>query len=85
MMQILEIVLYDKTLNKKRTLKFVPGKVNIITGKSATGKSTIIDIIDYCLCSSECNISKKLKKHISWFGLKVAFGEEIIFVARQNS
>ena len=84
MMQILEIVLYDKTLNKKRTLKFVPGKVNIITGKSATGKSTIIDIIDYCLCSSECNVSKKLKKHISWFGLKVSFGEEIVFIARQN-
>lgn len=83
-MQLLEIVLYDKTLNKKRTLSFVPGKVNIITGKSATGKSTIIDIIDYCLCSSDCNVSKKLKKHISWFGLKVSFGEEIIFIARQN-
>ena len=83
-MQILEIVLYDKTLNKKRILSFVPGKVNIITGKSATGKSTIIDIIDYCLCSSECNISKKLKKHISWFGLKLSFGEEIVFIARQN-
>ena len=84
MMQILEIVLYDKTLTKKRTLKLEPGKVNIITGKSATGKSTIIDIIDYCLCSSECNVSKKLKKHISWFGLKLSFGNEVIFVARQN-
>ena len=69
-MQLLEIVLYDKTLNKKRTLSFVPGKVNIITGKSATGKSTIIDIIDYCLCSSDCNVSKKLKNHLSWFLLE---------------
>ena len=59
MMQILEIVLYDKTLTKKRTLKLEPGKVNIITGKSATGKSTIIDIIDYCLCVWYCSFCFK--------------------------
>ena len=46
--QILEIILYGKN-GKKRVLSFSLGKVNIITGSSATGKSAIIDIVDYCL------------------------------------
>lgn len=29
-------------------LKFKPGALNVVTGESATGKSTLLDIIDYC-------------------------------------
>lgn len=32
--------------------------LNIITGKSSTGKSAIIEIFDYCFASSEYNIPK---------------------------
>ena len=49
-MQILEIVLYNQN-GEKRALSLLLGKVNIITGSSATGKSAIIDIVDYCLGS----------------------------------
>jgi len=41
--------------HKKRELVFHDG-VNIISGKSQTGKSALIDIIDYCLFSSNCTI-----------------------------
>ncbi len=41
----------------KREIEFHDG-VNIITGKSQTGKSALIDIIDYCLFSSMCTIPK---------------------------
>ena len=41
--------------NKKREIKFHDG-VNIISGKSQTGKSALIDIIDYCLLSTNCTI-----------------------------
>lgn len=43
--------------NKKREIEFHDG-VNIIAGKSQTGKSALIDIIDYCLFSSMCTIPK---------------------------
>lgn len=33
---------------KIRELTFEKNKVNVITGGSSTGKSEIIDIIDYC-------------------------------------
>lgn len=43
--------------SKKREIEFHDG-VNIIAGKSQTGKSALIDIIDYCLFSSMCTIPK---------------------------
>lgn len=41
----------------KREIELHNG-VNIIAGKSQTGKSALIDIIDYCLFSSTCTIPK---------------------------
>jgi hypothetical protein len=54
-MQIDRIALYS-TSGQIRVLTFRTGAVNIITGKSRTGKSAIIDIIDYCLGRSTYNV-----------------------------
>ena len=40
--------------------------VNVITGRSATGKSALIEIFDFCFGSSENNI---LKGYYKVFGL----------------
>ena len=47
-MQIRELVLYGYN-GKVRHLPFALGQVNIITGRSKSGKSVVGDIIDYCL------------------------------------
>ena len=44
----------DKS-DKVHLVGFVPG-VNVITGKSSTGKSAMIEIFDYCFGSSEFNV-----------------------------
>ena len=46
--------------NKNGEKKLVPLEqgVNIITGESKTGKSALVEIIDYCLCSTRCTIPK---------------------------
>ena len=49
--QVRAIHLYN-AMGERRTLSFTLNAVNIITGRSATGKSSVIDIIDYCLGSS---------------------------------
>src|SRR5690348_18005254 len=83
-MQILEIVLYGKN-GKKRTLELHPGKVSIITGKSATGKSAIIDIVDYCLGRGDCTVPEGIiRDKVKWFGLKIQFQSNQLFIAREN-
>lgn len=53
-----------------RRLPFVDGKINIITGASRTGKSAIIPIIDYCLCSNKCQIPVDIiRDSCEWFGV----------------
>jgi hypothetical protein len=83
-MQIKSIILYNKK-GEKRILDFNLGKVNIITGESKTGKTAIIDIVNYCLGSSECKISEGvIREVVEWFGILLHHEEEEIFVARQN-
>ena len=46
-LQIAKLILYG-TKGQVRELVFRIGALNILTGASKTGKSAIIDIIDYC-------------------------------------
>lgn len=84
MMQIKELVLYGYN-GQIRRLPFSLGKVNIITGKSKTGKSVIGDVIDYCLGGSSCNIAEGIvRKCVAWYALVLQFENEQMFVARRN-
>lgn len=83
-MQIRELVLYGYN-GQIRHLTFKLGEVNIITGKSQSGKSVIGDIIDYCLGGTSCNIADgKVRDNVSWYGLLLQLDSEQIFVARKN-
>lgn len=84
MMQILELVIYSYD-GRRRQIKFNLGNVNIITGKSKSGKSVVGDIIDYCLGGRGCNIADGIvRENVSWFGLLLQFDNERVFVARAN-
>lgn len=83
-MQILAINLYGYN-GKIRILPFQKGKVNIITGKSKTGKSVIGDIIDYCFGGTSCNIAEGfVREHVAWYGLHLEHEGEFLFIAREN-
>lgn len=83
-MQILELVLYGNN-GDKRSLPFRPGKVNIITGKSKSGKSAVGDIIEYCMGGKTCNIADGVvRENVAWYGLLLQCGVNHIFVARAN-
>jgi Protein of unknown function (DUF3732) len=83
-MQILAIVLYSKT-GKRRILNLEPGKVNVITGKSRTGKSALISIVDYCLGRGSCKVARgPIRNTVSWYGLLLQFQKNQLFIARQN-
>lgn len=83
-MQIRELVLYGYN-GKVRHLPFALGKVNIITGRSKSGKSAIGDIIDYCMGGDSCNIADGIvRDNVAWYGLLLQLDNERIFVARRN-
>ena len=84
MMQIRELVLYGYN-GKVRHLPFALGQVNIITGRSKSGKSAVGDIIDYCLGGDSCNIADGVvRDNVAWYGLLLQFEHERVFVARKN-
>ena len=83
-MQIHELVLYGYN-GKVRHLPFALGQVNIITGRSKSGKSVVGDIIDYCLGGDSCNIADGVvRDNVAWYGLLLQFEHERVFVARKN-
>lgn len=66
-----------------RTIKFVNNKINVITGNSDTGKSSILDIIDYCLCSSKANIpNQHIGVNVLWYGLNITVNSKEYTIAR---
>jgi hypothetical protein len=68
----------------KRTVPLKPG-VNIITGDSKTGKSALVEIIDYCLCSSKCTIPKgKITEFAHLYVLLMNIGDSVFVIAREK-
>lgn len=83
-MTIGAIILYSHT-GEQRELTFKSGGLNIITGDSKTGKSAIIDIIDYCLGRSSCNVAEGvIRRSVAWFAVRLLNGDDELFVARKN-
>jgi hypothetical protein len=83
-LQIAKLVLYSRE-GEMRELPFRTGELNVLTGASKTGKSAIIDIIDYCTGRGECNVADGvIRKHVGWYGLLLQLGEGQIFIARRN-
>ncbi len=83
--QILKLIVWPKIESfPPRIVEFEPGKVNVITGGSRTGKSAIIPIIDYCLASSDCHIPiDTIRDHSSWYGIVFQTESEQVLVCRK--
>lgn len=81
--QILNIVLYGHD-GHQRTLDLKPGSVNVITGASKTGKSALIDIVDYCFGSSECRVPEGIiRKAVDWFAVRLQLNSGQAVIARR--
>lgn len=77
------IVIFNEN-SEKRVVPLKQG-VNIITGESKTGKSALVEIIDYCLCSARCTIPKgKITDFSYLYTLVIAIGDSTYIVARNN-
>ncbi len=81
--QIDTIVLYGSD-SRRREIRLRAGVVNVITGGSKTGKSALIDIVDYCLGASSSSVPDGvIRQKVAWYGLRLQLTSEQIFVARR--
>ena len=83
-MQLLALALYHRDGRPTpRVLRFRPGALNILTGESETGKSEILDIVDYCLGRRQPSLpDEPLDQTVGWYALLVTFGDTRMVLAR---
>lgn len=78
------IVLWLKN-GKTRVLEFRPNKVNIITGDSNTGKTAILEIIDYCFFASKSKISESvINENVEWYGINFIINDKYYTICRKS-
>lgn len=83
--QLTRIVLYPHGQRDPRVLNFKTNALNIITGDSGTGKSSIIDIVDYCLASSECRVADGvIRSNVAWYAIELQVQDSRVFIARRG-
>lgn len=70
---------------EKREVKLSPG-LNIITGDSKTGKSALLEIVDYCLFASRSTIPKGVVEDFSiLYSIILKVSEKHIVIARPSA
>lgn len=69
--------------SKRRDLEFNLEGVTIITGESSTGKSAVIDTVNYCLGSSDCDIGNFIEDRCSHVAILLTNGEQELFICRK--
>lgn len=83
---IKNIILYPVNRElEPRIIRFSGNKIDIITGFSKRGKSSIIEIIDYCLGNSDCSIPiGEIRNLVDVFALKIVVNGKDIFIGRDS-
>jgi hypothetical protein len=70
---------------ERRDVQFARNRVNVITGESHTGKTALLDIIDYCFLSSKHNLPDSIiNENTAWYGLKVHINDKEFVLARRS-
>lgn len=81
-MNIRDIILYSHS-GEMRRISFKVNGLNIVTGRSSTGKSTLSDIVEYCMGRSDFNIPEgPIRDKVSWYGVIYQFAGEQVLIAK---
>lgn len=76
------IIAFSK--NKEKNIVPLKDGLNIITGRSQTGKSALIEIVDYCLASSQCTIPKGvIDKSVILYAIVLEIENTYLILARR--
>jgi hypothetical protein len=66
--QLLGLALYAHG-GRRRDVRFLPGRLNIVTGESKTGKSALLAITEFCLGRDTYLVpAGPITDHVAWYG-----------------
>lgn len=83
MIQLDRLVLFNAE-GDTRPIEFTPGALNVITGDSRTGKSSLINIVRFLLGSGKPNVPfGPIQQNVSWYALHAHVGDTHVFIARK--
>lgn len=83
-LQLRKILVYGRN-DERREVAFELAKLNIVTGGSKTGKSALLEIIDYVWGRDDYTIPVgPVQATAAWYGLLLDRDGEGIFIARRN-
>lgn len=83
-MKIKSIHIYSHD-GQRRDLEFHVEGLNVITGRSSTGKSALSDIVEYCMGRSDCNVPEGvIRDKVAWFGVLYQFPNEQVLIAKPS-
>ncbi len=81
-MKIKSIHIYSHD-GQRRDLQFKVDGLNVITGRSSTGKSALSEIIEYCMGRSTFNVPEGvIRDKVAWFAVIYQFPEEQVLIAK---
>ena len=82
--QLVALGVYGRN-GERRDVVFRLGALNILTGKSKTGKSAILDIAEYCLGRDTVTVpTGVISNNASWYYALVQFANGRVLVCRPN-
>lgn len=83
-MHIVSVAVYGHH-GRLRKVDFNPGGLNILTGKSKTGKSALLDIVEFCLGRDTVTIpTGVISDKVAWYATLLEFGERRVLILRPN-
>lgn len=81
-MKIKSIHIYSHD-GQRRDLEFKVSGLNVITGRSSTGKSALSEIIEYCMGRSTFNVPEGIiRDKVAWFAVIYQFQQEQVLIAK---
>jgi len=81
-MKISSIHIYSHD-GQRRDLRFRVDGLNIITGRSSTGKSALSEILEYCMGRSSFNVPEGvIRDEVAWFAVIYQFEKEQVLVSK---
>lgn len=78
----IDTIFFLPVSGQRRDVSFEADALNIITGASGTGKSTLIKAIDYCLGSSKCELPAHVRRRSLAVGVRWVAGDAQMIVGR---